>query len=482
MNSNDVRACKEIINERLNPSAIIRILDADCLGMRNKKDEISSFSIDSRNCGEGSFFVPLPGRFTDGHLFLEDAMKNGCMGAFVSEAFVRNKRGSIRSLCERFDTVFVIVPEVLKALQDIAEFHRERLTGLYRIAVTGSNGKTTTKEIIGSILKVNAETFVSRGNFNSEIGLPLSILEMTGKQRYAVCELGINNPGEMGILSEIYKPDAAVITNIGNAHIGRLGSKENIAFEKSKIFSHFSGTETAFIAEHEEFKDLLSRKVKGAVVYYGENTTPGFRGFEDRGFDGNIIYWEDLRINLPLPGYFNLRNALAAISVAVKLGIEKDAVKQGIENVRPLFGRGEVFRGTVTVIQDCYNANPDSMKESLQYFLGLSWEGRRVLVLGAMKELGDFSYDFHDQLIADVYGMEAAAAFLVGEEMIEAVERRPPDRHLPMSLITAKNVEGILEKLTAFLRDGDLVLIKGSRSLELEKITKEITNKKDSGG
>ena len=252
--------------------------------------------------------------------------------------------------------------------------HLGRLPSVTRVGVTGSNGKTTTKEIIGGILTRHASTAVNEGNLNSEIGLPMACFGVGPRHRYAVLEMGMNRVGEMDILADIVRPDLALITNIGTAHIGLLGSQDAIAAEKKRIFAHFDGRQTGFLPEGERYGAFLAEGVRGKMVVFGPGSTPGFERSESMGLGGTLIHWEGFRIRFPLFGPHNLANALGALSVARELGVPNAEIRDGLEAVAPLFGRSQVINGPVTVIADCYNANPDSMARSLEFLESLALE------------------------------------------------------------------------------------------------------------
>ncbi len=349
-----------------------------------------------------------------------------------------------------------------------------RLGSVTRVGVTGSNGKTTTKEIIGSILGRAAPTAVNEGNLNSEIGLPVACLSVAATHRYAVLEMGMNHAGEMDVLADIVRPDAALITNIGTAHIGLLGSQDAIAAEKKKIFKHFDGSQTGFVPENEPYRSFLGEGVRGRFITFGTGSTPGYEGSESRGLGGTLIHWEGSPVRFPLFGRHNLANALGAISVARDLGIASQDIRDGLEAVAPLFGRSQVVEGPVTVIVDCYNANPDSMDESVSFFDSLPWQGRRIAVLGSMFELGTESARAHAALGQRLRQTSFDAVFLFGEEMEQAwkavtgtaVENRG-------RWLTSLDAMGAA--LADFVRPGDIVLLKGSRGLEMERFLPRLT-------
>ena len=444
------------------------------LALRGSGD-IQGVVVDSRHVEEATLFVALPGQRVDGHEFIPQALERGAAAVICSTAYWSKRREELERLLQNRPTASVIeVADTLTGLQKMAKAYLRQFPEILRVGVTGSNGKTTTKEILGAIIATDRPTVISKGNLNSEIGLPLSCFRTTSAHRAAVFEMGINRPGEMDVLADIYRPDIALITNIGTAHIGLLGSREAIAREKRKIFSYFNGTQKAFINESEDYEELLKDELRGDIVYFGPTRTSGFEGSEDLGLDGTMIHWEGLQIRFPLFGAHNLRNALASISVSTELGISKEKIKQGLENIRPLFGRSQIIRGPVTVIQDCYNANPDSFAQVFAFISALPWSGRKIGVLGAMGELGERSEQAHRRIgvLAAQCGFQGL--FLFGQEM-EAAYSEIQARDYKGLVEWLTDIESLRESLHTYLREGDLLLIKGSRAAELERLMPELS-------
>ncbi len=434
---------------------------------------VSAVCIDSREVEPGSLFVALPGEHTDGHRYLEDAARRGAAALLVTRREWTERGRGLLPLLRQEGASCVAVPDTLQALQGLAAWHMARLPGVFRIGITGSSGKTTTKEILGEVLAAAAPTITNEGNFNSETGVPLTAFRVDASYTYAVFEMGINHKDEMDALSGIVRPDMALITNIGNAHVGLLGSRRNIAAEKKKITSHFSGKQCLFIYEDDEYREFLSRGVNGKVIPYGQKSSKGLLGIEDLGLDGTIINWEELRIRFPLFGKHNYINALAAIAVARELGLDKQAVKHGLERVRPLFGRSEITRGKVTLIKDYYNASPDSMAKVLEFLHNLGWQGRKIAVLGSMLELGGTSRRSHTKLGRLAVNMGLHAVFFLGDEMHEAFAEagREAGRAAGHTrLVWKASVPELAPLLQEYVREGDIVLIKGSRAMELERL------------
>ncbi len=436
--------------------------------VRPTRDEgIQSVAVDSRAVLPGGLFVALPGERTDGHRFLASAAGLGAAALLVSTAYAAGHGEELRALAAAHGLGVVAAPDTLAALQNLARARMRGLPSVTRVGVTGSNGKTTTKEIIGSVLGRHAPTAMNEGNLNSEIGLPVACFGVNDSHRYAVLEMGMNHAGEMDILADIVRPDLALVTNIGSAHIGILGSMDAIAAEKKKIFAHFNGRETAFLPEGERYRAFLSEGIRGKVILFGPGSTPGFGGSESMGLGGTLIHWEGFRIRFPLFGPHNLANAIGALSVARELGVPNAEIRDGLEAVTPLFGRSQVLTARLTVIADCYNANPDSMERALEFLESLDWAGRRVAVLGGMRELGEQTGPAHAALGARLRNTGLDEVLLFGEEMEQAWNAAQGGA---ARLWWTTNMDALAERLRSRVRAGDLVLLKGSRGLELERL------------
>ena len=423
-------------------------------------DAVEGACVDSRLARPACLFVALPGERTDGHRYVDDAVQRGAVAALVAGS----RLGAVRNQLYG-SAVLIPVRDTRIALHAIAIQWRMRHPDLVRVGITGSNGKTTTKELIAAILSRSADTVFSRGNYNSDIGLPVEILRIRDHHRYGVFELGMNRPGEIRELTELVKPDIAVITNVGGAHIGMLGSRRRIAEEKKAIVSQFTGTQTAVIPASGEFARFLAADVTGTVVRYGRSSA-GVLRIEQRGLDGSILHVRDGDILLRLAGEHMVANALAALTVARILGVPFEAVKAGVESVGPMFGRTQVINGRVRVLQDCYNANPESMAMALSLLAETPAAGRRVAILGSMKELGEETTAAHRAVVQRALSSSLDEVWLYGDEFAEAVGTDEP--HVR---IFGNDQWDELVRLSRELRDGDTVLIKGSRSLEMERLT-----------
>ncbi|GHV89549.1 UDP-N-acetylmuramoyl-tripeptide--D-alanyl-D-alanine ligase [Spirochaetia bacterium] len=444
----------------------------------------SSVSIDSRTVKPGALFAALSGAVQDGHRYAEAAFKAGAVCALVDESKLEDRGLNLVETAARYGAELVAVGNTLRGLQDAARAYLEKFPGLKKIGITGSAGKTTTKEIAAAMLGREKQVVMNRGNLNSETGLPLSVFEVRPHHEIGIFELGMNRRGEIAELARVLKPDLALITNIGSAHIGILGSKRAIAEEKKNIFAEFSGGETALIPADDEYRDFLARDVKGLVRFYGSGPqfSPSSGGLaepeslRDLGLKGTEIVWAGEKVRFSLPGKHNLRNALAAAAIAREVPVSDRAIREGLAAVKPLFGRSEIIEGRVTVIQDCYNANPESAAEALDFCDDLEYPGRKIYVIGSMLELGDASEEAHRELGQRLASSSADQVFLYGRETeaaAAAMETAPEYTDAPRQVpfFHTNSMDGLSRALEDFVEDGDLVLLKGSRGCALERLT-----------
>jgi UDP-N-acetylmuramoyl-tripeptide--D-alanyl-D-alanine ligase len=449
----------------------------------------TSVHIDSRAVRPGSLFVALPGASTDGHRFTEDAFRAGAACAMVARSRVGDASLALEESARKAGASLLVVEDTLAGLQDAARVYLEGFPGLLRIGCTGSAGKTTTKEIAAAMIGREKSVIVNKGNLNSETGLPLSVFEV--RPHHAVCllEMGMNKTGEIAALARVLKPQIALITMIGTAHIEFFGSREAILEEKIQIFSRFTGTETALIPEDDDFREAMAGNVRGRVVFYGPKTLEELQKVEDLGLEGTEITWEGISVRFSLPGRHNLRNALAAAAIARAVPVSSQAIRDGLASVKPLFGRSEIICGPVTVVRDCYNASPESMAEAIRFCDGLDWPGRRVYVIGSMLELGAASVAAHGRIGRLLAASNADMVFFFGPETgasAEALAEADAEartggegretgsggdgtgRKIPW--FHTDNIDTLSRALKDYIRNGDLVLLKGSRGCALERV------------
>lgn len=440
----------------------------------------SSVQTDSRNVCEGTLFVPLIGEVQDGHSYIPAAAEKGATVIFVS----RND-GEIESYIKKYPSVrFILVQNTLHALQDAAEKYVSLFPSLIKVSVTGSSGKTTTKELLASILRQKYNVVSNVGNLNSETGLPLSVFSIRPEHTLGLFEMGMNRENEIGEISKVFRPNYAVITNIGTAHIGILGSRQNIANEKKKIFSYVDEKGVCVIPKNDDFASFLASGVKGKVVLYGNGADDRIRFISDDFLLGTRFSVCGTEMRLSLPGKHNFMNALGAISLALELGLTPGQIKAGIEGLPALSGRCEIVRKNgFTILKDCYNANPDSMEKALELSSSVSPDGKKILVLGDMLELGQRSAEAHERAGELSVATNADFVVFVGTEMKAGFEKA---RALGSLKTKVDYIEGSSEqsmmKVCGAVRDfvggGDgkenFLLLKGSRGMGLERIVEQL--------
>ena len=427
----------------------------------------NSVTTDSRTVNPHALFIPLRGTQQDGHRYIEHALRQGadCVIADASYLDVQENIRHILNLCKRYEAACIRVEHTLKALQNAAAAYLEQFPQLLKIGVTGSNGKTTTKELLASIFTQKYRTVKNEGNLNSETGLPLSVFTVTKEHEVGIFELGMNRKGEIAELAAVLKPNIAVITNIGTAHIGILGSKDAIAQEKKQIFSLFDENSVGFIPAQDEYTGFLQKVPHGKIFTYDADPD----SYTLEGLSGAEIRYRGETIRLPLPGIHNVQNAFAAIAVAEYCNIPLQSIKVGIEQMQALFGRSQIIHGPVTYLLDCYNANPDSMHAGLALCANIRVSGKKIYLLASMKELGAESTDAHRAVCAAAFASDADVLFFFGEEMCTAAVEQKQASNKPFFCFTEAFADKLRDTLDNLLKRNDFVFLKGSRSLELEQ-------------
>ncbi len=430
-------------------------------------------SIDSRKISEGELFFAIRGERFDGHDFLEKALNKG------SGAVVDRKPGPLPG-----GKVIIYVNDTLRSLQDLAHFLRMKLD-IPVVAVTGSNGKTTTKEMIYGILSGKFRTLKNEGNLNNHIGLPLSLTRLKPSDEVVVLEMGMNAAGEIRRLCEIAGPTHGVITNIGSAHVGRLGSYEAVRSAKLEVLERVS---TAVVNNDDGF---LMKGIEALKNFRAEIITFGMNNASDvmaknvkvsqmaSAFMLETREAESVWVSLNVPGLFNVYNALAASAVCVSLGVGMEEIKTALEKYRGIPMRFEILmRRGITVINDSYNANPSSMEKSVKELARLGSGRRTVAVLGDMRELDAFAEKEH-RAAGDMVRETGVDVFVaVGEMMFIAAEesRSVKGGKTVPEVYTFADANSAKENIMDILKQGDIVLVKGSRSMSMEKIIEGITD------
>jgi UDP-N-acetylmuramoyl-tripeptide--D-alanyl-D-alanine ligase len=428
---------------------------------------IGRIVIDSRAVEAGEFFVAIKGERFDGHAFAADAISRGAAGVLVHEPSAVPDASGGQGL------IVIRVDDTTRALQDLAHDVRQR-SGARVVAITGSAGKTTTKEVAAEFLGARYRVFRNKGNLNNHIGLPLSLLELRARPEIAVVELGMNHPGEIRTLVGLAEPDVRVWTNVGDAHLGFFDSPDAIAQAKAEILEH-ARAEDLLVANANDPR-VISRAewFTGRVRTFGIDTAADVAAtaVEERGLDGMSAHLRtpagEADLKTPLLGRGNLSNILAASAVAIHFDVSVSEIVERAARLRPATHRGELLRlpGGITLIDDSYNSSPAALGQALATVAAVTGCARRVAVLGEMLELGAHATRLHDQSgrLAATSGLDLLIA--VGGNAARALADAAVAAGMPAaSVIHVPTREDAAERALARVRPGDLVLVKGSRGI-----------------
>jgi UDP-N-acetylmuramoyl-tripeptide--D-alanyl-D-alanine ligase len=421
---------------------------------------------DSRSLRAGDLFVALKGPRFDGHSFVEEVLARGAAGAIV-ETTTRAKRGGV-----------IEVGDTLRALQDLA--HTVRMAAETRvIAITGSAGKTTTKETIAEMLATRYRVVKNKGNLNNHIGLPLSLMQLRTRPDMAVMELGMNHAGEISRLVEIAEPDVRVWTNVGDAHLGFFASPDAIADAKGEILQRASGG-TLLVCNADDARVMARARVfPGRTMTFGtaESATVRAASIEDRGIDGMHAHVRtpagERVFETPLLGRGNLANVLAATAVALDAGIALETIAEVAGRLRAADRRGAVSHlpGGITLVDDSYNSSPSALRRALDVIAHESRCERKVAVLGEMLELGDYAQSLHEECGRAAAGVGLTMLFAIGGAPARAMADAAIEAGMPREAVTyfAQSAEAVAP-IAARVRRGDLVLVKGSRGTRTDLV------------
>jgi UDP-N-acetylmuramoyl-tripeptide--D-alanyl-D-alanine ligase len=439
---------------------------------------IGAISIDSRRLAAGDFFVAIRGERFDGHRFVAEVLARGAAGALVDALppDVGHDAAPDRPVLIRANDTTV-------ALQDVARYVRRR-SGAKVIAITGSAGKTTTKEVTAELLRARYRVYRNKGNLNNHIGLPLSLLELRQKPDVAVVELGMNHPGEIRTLVSIAEPEVRVWTNVGDAHLGFFESPDAIADAKGEILEH--ATPDAVLVANANDARIMSRvgAFRGRVMTFGIDTTADVeaRGVEALGLEGMaaLIHTRagSARLRTPLLGTGNLSNVLAATAVALELGVSLPEIVARAATLGPAAHRGELLRlpGGVTIVDDSYNSSPSALSRALETIGVATGSARKAAVLGEMLELGAHSERLHAECGRLAAGAGLQWLITVGGSAAASMAASAVSAGMPPAAV--RHVGTSEEAATAALqtvRPGDLILVKGSRGIGTDLVVERIT-------
>lgn len=447
------------------------------------KASVERISTDSRNIKKGELFVALRGENFDGHKFIEDVAKAGAAGAIVddkwwnafSERVDRPRRGQ---------STFAIIRanDTLLAYQALAANYRKSLS-LKVLCITGSNGKTSTKDFSASVLGRKFRVTKTQGNFNNHVGLPRTILDATSQHEIAVWEIGMNHPGEVAPLAKIAAPDAAIITNIGVAHIEFMGSREAIAQEKGELAEAVSADGTVILNADDPFSEGIAKRTHARVVFAGINNGV-LRATDVEQTSGGSEFTilegaHRCRAQLSVPGLHMVQNALLAVAAGRAFGVPLEECAIGLTTAPLTKARLQIKEvNGVHFLDDSYNANPDSMKAALRTLIELTADGKRIAILGEMRELGAESQRGHEEV-----GQEAAdlgVDQLIGIGEMGGLIANAAKRAGLENSITVRSTAEAADVLLKSAQPGDLILIKGSRLARTEDVIEHFASRHSS--
>lgn len=435
----------------------------------NESVMVDKVSTDTRTLAEGSLFVAIRGENFDGHKFIGEAFRKGARVVISEEEYPAGE-----------DTAVIVVEDTVKALGELAKNYIKTFD-ITVIGITGSVGKTTTKEMIAQVLSTQYNVHKTMGNFNNHIGLPLSVLNLNRDHSVAVFEMGMNALGEIDYLSKIIQPDIGVITNIGISHIEKLGSRQNILRAKLEIINGMKENGVLILNGDDELLSGLEGLLPMPVTFYGINENCNVQGYgiESMGEKGvrftvNIRN-RDVDIFLPVPGIHNVSDALAAIACAVELGITDENIQKGLMQYSNEKMRLNIIEyGNVKVINDAYNAAPSSAIAALSVLREIAGSRRSIAVLGDMLELGEYSGEAHRNVGARVAHEKinylVAIGQLAKDYVLGAIEAGMDKNNI----IHFPDPESAINSLKELIEPNDVVLFKGSRGMHLDRIIENI--------
>jgi len=431
---------------------------------------VTGISTDSRTIEAGQLFFAIPGERTDGHQYVRESAERGASAAVVSRPV---------NAPEGFPLIYVA--DTVWALGSFARWYRSRFDILV-VGVTGSAGKTTTKEMIAAALAARHYVLKSPQNLNTEIGLPLAIAQLEQHHTVAVLEMAMRGRGQIDWLAHIARPNVGVITNIGWAHLEFLGSRDNIALAKSELLHRLPPNGVAVLNADDEYFDFCRRQAPCEVITFGWQHQAAVQAVQiHTDTDGRVqcivrYRREHTPLRVPIVGMHHLSNALAAMAVAVVLGVPLLEAAAHLQQMAPIERRMQVYRTPkqVTVLDDTYNANPASVNAALHTLEQMANGCRRVVVVGDMLELGESSVQLHREVGRQVARIGAQVLIAVGT-MAEEVARGAREGEPPPVCLTFPDSRAAAQDIHRWLQPGDMVLVKGSRALQMELVVKAIS-------
>ena len=437
-------------------------------------------SINSRTIKEGELFVCIKGENFDGHDFFGDAFRKGAAGIILSDT-----KNLSTGMLGKGESPFVIQSEnTLRALQDLASYQRS-LFPFRVIAVTGTNGKSTTKEMIASIIETKYKTLKTQGNLNNHIGLPLTLLKREPEHEVGVLEMGMSAAGEIKRLAEIAKPDIGVITNISAGHLGQLKTIKEVQTAKGELFDSLHKEGTAIVNADDPLVLELAKSLRIKKITYGikepaDIQASDIRNKGNHGFTFTAkIFDQAIPVKLPQIGYCNIYNALAALATGHSLGITGKEMNLGLKNYQQIPQRNEqIHYEGMTLINDTYNANPQSMREALKTLKEINTQGKRFFIIGDMLELGPLSEPAHHELGQEIARSNVDYLVTVGPLASLAAESAKANAWKQLQIEKFNTHDEAVNYLLQKVEKGDCLLVKGSRGSKMENVVQEFLQPK----
>ncbi len=428
-----------------------------------KDTTVSSIAIDSRKVIKGTLFIAIKGERVDGHNYINQTFENGAICA-VSEKRIDNISAN---------TPYILVKSTLQAIKDIATYYRTKFNIPF-IGISGSVGKTSTKEMIYSVLSQKYAVHKTQGNFNNEIGVPLTIFDMDKDAQVAVIEMGISGFGEMTNLSKIVKPDYCVLTNIGDCHLENLKDKDGVLKAKTEMFEYMQNRGKVFLYGDDEKLRSIKEVKENSPIFYGisDNNEYFATEIENSGLDGIDCILnsekEQIKVHIPSIGNYMINNALCAYAIGKEFKLEKEEIASGIANYKTVGSRANIIKANnYTIIDDCYNANPVSVKSAIDTLV--NFENRKVAIIGDMKELGENEVKLHQEVGMYIESKKVDVLIAIGPLAKELISKINMNK-----AYWYKDINEAKTEIKLLLQPHDVILVKGSRSMKLEQIVEYI--------
>lgn len=451
--------------KKLKLSVIAKACGGIFMGNTTEKElTVDHITTDSRQVKKGCLFIPLKGETFDGHDFIEKSYHNGAVCCLSETALDGVQRPYIK------------VDSCYQAIKDIAEYYRGLFT-IPVIGITGSVGKTSTKEMIAAVLGTKYKVLKTQGNFNNELGVPLTLFGLEEDHEVAVVEMGISDFAEMTRLSKMVRPDICVITNIGDCHLENLVDRNGVLKAKTEMFTYRNKKGAIYLNGDDTYLRTITDAEGSKPCFYGlkENNDYWAKDIENKGIEGIscclCFDHKQIQVTIPAIGTYMVSNALAAAAIGRQLGLSDEEIAKGIGSYKTVGSRdGVIDTGFITIIDDCYNANPNSVKSAIDTLCNFT--GRKVCILGDMKELGENAKELHKAVGRYVAHKQIDVLIAIGEEAKEmaegAKEKGSTQVHYFLDVSTA------LSSLHPLIAKGDVVLVKASRAMKFEQIVVEL--------